>query len=70
MATETDLLKMELARIERELEAVRAKIKRLESREPDSRLTFVDLHGIWKGTHFTYEEIKAADYKLDEEDWE
>lgn len=73
MATEIDLLKAEIARIERELEAAKRKLARVEQddangdAEGDVR-PFAKLRGIWKGVHFTEEEIESAEYKLDDPD--
>jgi predicted transcriptional regulator len=56
------------------IEALQAKVNRLMSRiqegaEAEGRPTkFSDLEGIWEGANFSYEEIKAAEYKVPE-DW-
>jgi len=40
-----------------------------EGAKAEDRLTkFTDLKGIWKGANLSYEEIKAAEYKVPE-DW-
>jgi predicted transcriptional regulator len=54
------------------IEALQAKVNRLMSRiqegaEAEGRPTkFSDLEGIWEGANFSYEEIKAAEYKVPE----
>ena len=70
MATEVDAIKAYLASLERELKDLRAKLKELETQPPEEPRPFSKLRGIWKGADFTYEEIKAAEYKLPEDDWE
>ena len=65
MATEIDLLRAELARIERELEAVRSKIEKLEKEGVEEPRPFARLRGVWKGkVHFTQEEIDAAKIRV------
>lgn len=70
MATELDILRVQLAKIERQLQEVRSKIERLENQGAAKTRPFAELRGIWKGVDFTYAEIKEAEYKLREEDWE
>ena len=71
MATELDLIKAELARIENQLRAIRLKLERLEKRGNAKKARpFAELRGVWKGVDFTYEEIQEAKYRLREEDWE
>ena len=69
MAINVDLLKFELARIKREIEALEAKLRKMEGREAGEEMPFAKLRGIWKGADFTYAEIKEAEYKLPEADW-
>ena len=64
MAAELSVLKLELMRIERELKAVRAKIERLEGRQPDEEPPFAKLRGIWKGANITEEEIDAVKIRV------
>jgi len=54
------------------LDALQAKVDQLLSKQPESvaegrpmRLT--DLEGIWAGADFSYEESKAAEYKVPED---
>ncbi len=73
MATEIDELKAKIARIERELQDAKRKLSEAQSSENGAKkkMPFAELRGIWKGADFTYEEIKSAEYKLDDEDhWE
>lgn len=70
MATEVDAMKAYLASLERELRDLRAKLKELETQPPEEPRPFAKLLGIWKGADFTYEEIKAAEYRFSEDDWE
>lgn len=70
MATELDLIKAQLASIERQLQEVRSKIEMLEKQGTKKPRPFAELRGIWKGVDFTYEEIQEAKYKLREEDRE
>ena len=59
MATQLDLLKVELARIKRDIEALEAKIKNLERQTP-GEMPFAKMRGVWKGANFTEEEIDAV----------
>jgi len=70
MATEVDAIKAYLAKLEREVDELRSKIEALEKEPPQEPRPFAKLRGIWKGADFTYEEIKAAEYKFPEDDWE
>lgn len=63
MATQIDLLKAEIARIEGELQAVQAKIEHLEGKKPSPR-TFADLEGVWEGSNSTYEDVRAHEYQI------
>ena len=64
MAAELSVLKLELMRIERELKAVRAKIERLEGRQPGEEPPFAKLRGICKGADITEEEIDAVKIRV------
>ncbi|MEX0801453.1 MAG: hypothetical protein WD379_09575 [Dehalococcoidia bacterium] len=70
MATEVDAIKAYLASVEREVSDLHARLKKLETEPPEQPRPFSKLLGIWKGADFTYEEIKAAEYRLPEDDWE
>lgn len=59
MATQLDLLKVELARIKREIEALETKMKNLERHQPEE-VPFAKMRGVWKGAGFTDEEIDAV----------
>lgn len=37
----------------------------LQVAPPAPRRNFSDLYGVWKGVDFSYEEIKANEYRLD-----
>ncbi len=56
------------------IEALQTRMNELRSRvqerakAEDHPTKFTDLKGIWKGANFSYEEIKAAEYKVPE-DW-
>lgn len=54
------------------LDALQTKMDRLLSRQQedvaDTRpMRLTDLKGIWGGVNFSYEEIKAAEYKIPED---
>ena len=60
MATNVDALKLELARIKREIEALEARLRGVEAREAREEMPFAKMRGAWKGADFTEEEIDAA----------
>jgi cell division septum initiation protein DivIVA len=75
------ILLNELNQIQQDLRTVQAVVETLQARvnelmaraqegaKAEDRLTkFTDLKGIWKGANLSYEEIKAAEYKVPE-DW-
>ncbi len=64
MAIDTALLKMELARIERELEALKARIEKFERKDGPDEMPFTKMCGAWKGANFTEEEIDAAKIRV------
>ena len=64
MAVNVDLLKFELARIKREIEALEAKIRKMEGREAGEEMPFAKMRGVWKGAHFTEEEIDAVKVRV------
>jgi hypothetical protein len=70
MATEVDAIKAYLASLERELEDLRSKLDKIEKQPSEEPRPFARLLGIWRGADFTYEEIKAAEYKFPEDEWE
>jgi len=55
------------------IEALQTRMNELRSRiregakAEDRPTKFTDLKGIWKGANFSYEEIKAAEYKVPED---
>ena len=54
------------------LDTLQAKMDRLLSKQQESAAEgrptkFTDLKGIWAGADFSYEEIKAAEYKIPED---
>ena len=55
------------------IEALQAKVNKLMSRTQDGAKAedrptkFTDLEGIWEGANFSYEEIKAAEYRVPED---
>jgi len=65
MATDMKALKIELARIKRELEALEARIGKIEGQEAGPDMPFAKMRGIWRGkVHFTDEEIEAAKIRV------
>ena len=65
MATDMKALKIELARIKRELEALEARIGKIEGQEAGQDMPFAKMRGVWKGkVHFTEEEIEAAKIRV------
>lgn len=64
MATEVDALKMELARIKREIEALEARLRSIEAGEAGEELPFAKMLGAWKGADFTEEEIDAVKVRV------
>ena len=55
------LIAARLAEIEQQLKVLRAQLIPEEAKPK----RFADLYGIWRGiSNFSYEEIKAAEYKL------
>lgn len=71
---ELNQVQQDLRIVQMAIEALQAKVNELMSRvqegaKAEGRPTkFTDLKGIWKGANFSYEEIKAAEYKVPE-DW-
>ncbi len=55
------------------IEALQTKMNKLMSRiqegakAEDRPTKFTDLEGIWEGANFSYEEIKAAEYRVPED---
>lgn len=70
MVTEAEKLKEKIARIERELQHAKRELSAVElaDRGETSPRTFAELRGIWKGANFSYDEIEAAKYTLDDPD--
>jgi hypothetical protein len=64
MATNVDALKSELARLKREIEALEARISKIEGPEAGTELPFVRMLGAWKGADFTEEEIDAVKVRV------
>ncbi len=71
---ELNQVQQDLRIVQMAMEALQAKVNELRSRvqeeaEAEGRPTkFTDLKGIWQGADFSYEDIKAAEYKVPE-DW-
>lgn len=70
MVTQAEKLKEKIARIERELQDAKRELSavQLANRGETSLRTFAELRGIWKGVDFSYEDIEAAEYNLDDPD--
>ena len=64
MATNVKALKLELARIKREIEALEARLRGAEAREAGEEMPFAKMRGAWKGANFTEEEIDAAKIRV------
>lgn len=64
MAVNVDALKLELARIKREIEALEVRLRSIEAREAGEEMPFAKMRGAWKGAGFTEEEIKAAKIRV------
>jgi cell division septum initiation protein DivIVA len=71
---ELDQIQRDLRIVQMAVEALQARVNELRSRVQEQTKTegrptkFTDLKGIWEGANFSYEEIKAAEYKVPE-DW-
>jgi hypothetical protein len=67
---ELNQMLLDLRTVQMAVETLQARVKELMFRvqEPtqakDHPKTFADLEGIWDGANFSYEEIKAAEYKV------
>jgi len=64
MATNVDALKSELARIKREIEALEARIGKIEGQKAGQELPFARMLGAWKGADFTEDEIDAVKIRV------
>jgi hypothetical protein len=64
---------LDLRAVQMTVETLQTKVKELMSRvqeqtgAEDRPKKFTDLEGIWEGADFSYEEIKAAEYKVPED---
>lgn len=64
---------LDLRTLQMAVETLQARVKELMSHvqeqagTEDHPKTFADLEGIWEGADFSYDEIKAAEYKLPED---
>ncbi len=71
---ELSQIQQDLHVVQMTIEALQAKVNKLMShiqegaKTEDRPTKFTDLEGIWEGANFSYEEIKAAEYKAPE-DW-
>jgi cell division septum initiation protein DivIVA len=71
---ELNQIQQDIRIVQMAIEALQTRVNELRSRvqegaKVEGRPTkFTDLEGIWKGANFSYEEIKAAEYKVPE-DW-
>jgi len=69
LVDELNQLLLDLHAVQMAVQTLQDRVKELMSRvqEPtqakDHPKTFADLEGIWEGANFSYEEIKAAEYK-------
>ncbi len=70
LVDELNQVLLDLCTVQMAVETLQARVKELVShvQEPtqakDHQKTFADLEGIWEGANFSYEEIKAAEYKV------
>lgn len=64
MPTNVKALKLELARIKREIEALEARLRGVEAREAGEEMPFAKMRGAWKGANFTEGEIDAAKIRV------
>ncbi len=70
---ELDQVQQDLRIVQMAIESLQAKVNELRSRvqeeaKVEGRPTkFTDLEGIWEGANFSYEEIKAAEYRVPED---
>ncbi len=64
MTTDLSMFKVELERIERELDALKDKIHRLEEQDNTGEMPFTKMRGVWKGAGFSEEEIDAAKIRV------
>ncbi len=73
LVDELNQVLLDLRTVQMTVETLQAKVKRLMSciqeqdQAKDQPEIFTDLEGIWKGANFSYEEIKAAEYKVPED---
>ena len=74
LLNQLDQIQQDLRVVQMAVESLQARVNELEFRiqegtKAEGRPTkFTDLEGIWEGANFSYEEIKAAEYKVPE-DW-
>lgn len=70
---ELNQIQQDIRIVQMAIEALQAKVNELMSRvqeqakAEDRPKKFTDLEGIWEGANFSYEEIKAAEYKVPED---
>ncbi len=60
--TQETMLRLKIRSLINQLEVLDAQLR--QDKQPPKR--FTDLQGIWAGADFSYEEINAAEYKMDE----
>jgi len=71
--SELNQVQHDLRIVQMAIEALQAKANELMSRVQEGAKTegrptkFTDLEGIWEGANFSYEEIKAAEYRVPED---
>ncbi len=73
LLNQLDQIQQDLRVVQMAVESLQARVNELrlrvqEGAKAESRPTkFTDLKGIWKGANFSYEDIRAAEYKVPED---
>jgi len=73
LLNELNQVLLDLRTVQMTVETLQARVKELMSRAQEQVKAegrpkkFTDLEGIWKEADFSYEEIKAAEYKVTED---
>jgi hypothetical protein len=71
LLNELNQVLLDLRTVQMTVDALQTRVEELMSRvqeqAEDRPKKFADLKGIWKGANLSYEEIKAAEYKVPED---
>ena len=73
LLNELNQVMLDLRAVQMTVEALQTRVQELVSRvqqqtyAEDRPKKFTDLKGVWEGTDFSYNEIKAAEYKVPED---